>query len=273
MRLFRSICMSLVVLVFSIVFIHPVTAQEPINTMWPWEIVDGGFEQWVQTSSGVWTLIHWGIAWSYDDGIGGQKITPSQDRVEGAFSAQMAVNTNQGAYSQINSGNLIEFEAGVYRITLSEKVLGAHVDGYVGMRKYVYDIYHKTWNETQTFWFRKDFEYTSDWKKVYSNFFTIDRYDPNTRYMLLFYLNSGSDPILIDDVKIERMTPISIPITCQNKNKGDADCDGVITQKDYEIWREEFVAQPKFIQSDFDGDGRISIIDFEIWRRNFFKDK
>lgn len=271
MRLFRSICMSLVVLVFSILFIHPVTAQEPINTMWPWEIVDGGFEQWVQTSTGVWTLTNWGIAYSgsFED----QKIVSSDDRVEGSFSVMMSTNKGSGQYSQLNSGKLLDFDQGIYRLSVSVKTLGENVHGYVGFKKYIYDTNQRTWNEASQIIHRVNIAYSPDWRKMMSNIITIDKYDPNTRYMLFIYMDNDSDTVLIDDVKVERMTPISIPIPCQNKNKGDADCDGVITQKDYEIWREEFVKQPRFMQSDFNGDGRISISDFEFWRRNFFKEE
>ncbi len=69
------------------------------------------------------------------------------------------------------------------------------------------------------------------------------------------------------------ITPISTPIPtvilCARKGEGDANCDGVISIFDFEIWRREFLGIDTTTKADFDSVGGVSILDFEIWRRGF----
>lgn len=58
------------------------------------------------------------------------------------------------------------------------------------------------------------------------------------------------------------------PSGCYAKQFGDANCDGVIDNKDYDIWQLSLTNKDIPISyADFFPDGRISVIDFEIWRR------
>lgn len=64
-------------------------------------------------------------------------------------------------------------------------------------------------------------------------------------------------------------TPLATSSSCNLKPKGDADCDGVITLKDFNIWR-NFALSGTFSSTvDFDSSGSVNIADFEIWRRNY----
>lgn len=77
------------------------------------------------------------------------------------------------------------------------------------------------------------------------------------------------------------------PTGCQ-KQKGDANCDGVTSVQDYAIWRQEYLGgctvgnytfkacgedrdgDNRPMDADFNGDGKVTLIDFTIWK-NFFK--
>jgi hypothetical protein len=62
----------------------------------------------------------------------------------------------------------------------------------------------------------------------------------------------------------------SCPLT---KNRGDADCDGNITQCDYEIWRREYsLTAANTVYADFDANSKVTITDYEIWRRGRYGD-
>lgn len=65
---------------------------------------------------------------------------------------------------------------------------------------------------------------------------------------------------------------------CQNKSAGDADCNGIVDQRDYEIWKLQFDTMAAPVPVDRNAnfsctEGNIpsyfiDMIDFEIWRRN-----
>lgn len=54
-----------------------------------------------------------------------------------------------------------------------------------------------------------------------------------------------------------------------SKPKGDANCDGVPTLVDYQIWRNEFKGTVTTKTADFNGDGVPTLVDYQIWRTNF----
>lgn len=57
---------------------------------------------------------------------------------------------------------------------------------------------------------------------------------------------------------------------CSNKNQGDANCDGIIDDLDYQEWKEDYKNTREICspgkRTDFNGDGCSTLIDFEIWR-------
>lgn len=60
-----------------------------------------------------------------------------------------------------------------------------------------------------------------------------------------------------------------IPDTCTLHSKGDANCDGVVNDIDYTIWK-RLVQNPSGttdgFSADFNSDQAVTIVDFEIWR-------
>ncbi len=77
--------------------------------------------------------------------------------------------------------------------------------------------------------------------------------------------------------------PTTIPTpTCSMKNKGDSNCNDVITDFDYSCWSAAYQENPaptpgsgeyllKTCQSsDFNGDTKTDLIDFEIWRQTIY---
>ena len=70
---------------------------------------------------------------------------------------------------------------------------------------------------------------------------------------------------------IERMRYLSSPPphSCQEKPKGDANCDDKINLQDFEEVRKEYGATSIETVADFDNNGSINLKDFEIWRKNF----
>jgi len=65
-------------------------------------------------------------------------------------------------------------------------------------------------------------------------------------------------------------TKTPTPLSCQ-KSQGDADCNGKIDLKDFEIWRKEFTGELTTKTADFNKDTKISLADFEIWRSSYYK--
>lgn len=59
------------------------------------------------------------------------------------------------------------------------------------------------------------------------------------------------------------------PTVCPGKSNGDADCDGVTSLVDYEIWRREFQEAVATFLADFDGSRSVTMSDFELWRRQY----
>lgn len=77
--------------------------------------------------------------------------------------------------------------------------------------------------------------------------------------------------------EVGKITNIPVPTTsstCPLQPKGDADCNQVINDIDYERWRTAFKGQPLQglnVNPDFDNNQRYDLLDFEIWRMNRFK--
>ncbi len=67
------------------------------------------------------------------------------------------------------------------------------------------------------------------------------------------------------------ITPTISQTVCSRKAEGDADCNGLITTADFEMWRKENFKELSTTNADFNGDGVVGLVDFEIWRRGFFK--
>ncbi len=63
-------------------------------------------------------------------------------------------------------------------------------------------------------------------------------------------------------------TTVSPGDTCPKKNMGDANCDNLIDEKDYQIWQNEYIRKLSTKNADFNGDRKVSVQDFEIWRQN-----
>ncbi len=63
--------------------------------------------------------------------------------------------------------------------------------------------------------------------------------------------------------------------SCSLKTKGDTDCNGTVTLADFELWREEFIAQQQGARTtsraDFNGDGSVDLLDFELWREGYLQ--
>jgi subtilisin family serine protease len=86
--------------------------------------------------------------------------------------------------------------------------------------------------------------------------------------------------------KLPRTPPVPFPsppycpdtANCQKKTAGDADCNGIVEQRDYEIWKSQFDTMippvPANNNSNFSCiEGNIpsyfiDVVDFEIWRKN-----
>ncbi len=73
---------------------------------------------------------------------------------------------------------------------------------------------------------------------------------------------------------------ITIPPNCPKKTQGDANCDGLVDDTDYNIWHCEFVTggggsggtciSPNTKTADFSLNNKVDLVDFEIWRKNKF---
>jgi hypothetical protein len=72
------------------------------------------------------------------------------------------------------------------------------------------------------------------------------------------------------------LTPTSSEEYCSKKSKGDANCDNVINDEDFNILKCEFLNNGRCDslqtnkKSDFNNDGNVNLIDFEIWRFNYY---
>lgn len=53
------------------------------------------------------------------------------------------------------------------------------------------------------------------------------------------------------------------------KPQGDANCDGIPTLVDFQIWRNEFKGILTTKTADFNGDGQPTLVDYQIWRTAF----
>ncbi|MBP9691642.1 right-handed parallel beta-helix repeat-containing protein [Candidatus Woesebacteria bacterium] len=65
------------------------------------------------------------------------------------------------------------------------------------------------------------------------------------------------------------VSPRSSGRSCALKVHGDANCDGLISNPDFEIWRSEFKNAGSGLNSDFNADATINSTDFEIWKGSF----
>ena len=75
-------------------------------------------------------------------------------------------------------------------------------------------------------------------------------------------------------------TKTPIPISCETKSKGDANCDNQINDKDFDIWKYEFLYDRSYSNlwsnsgskksADFNDDDKVDLVDFEIWRSKKF---
>jgi hypothetical protein len=66
------------------------------------------------------------------------------------------------------------------------------------------------------------------------------------------------------------------PVGCPRKPEGDANCDQVINDADYDLWKTAFKStgisdRSDYLKSDFNNDSKVDLVDFEIWRQNRFK--
>lgn len=65
-----------------------------------------------------------------------------------------------------------------------------------------------------------------------------------------------------------------IPDRCPLKSKGDANCDGNVNSKDYDVWKGDIQGRQSiysYFSADFNRDKTINIVDFEIWRATMYK--
>lgn len=56
--------------------------------------------------------------------------------------------------------------------------------------------------------------------------------------------------------------------TCTLKSKGDANCDGVVNDADYGIWKIAYQSNPTNTAADFDNSGTVNILDYMLWLEN-----
>lgn len=58
-----------------------------------------------------------------------------------------------------------------------------------------------------------------------------------------------------------------------NKWGGDYNCDGIVSNGDFDIWRKELFMDQKGsrIESDGDCDGEVNIFDYSLWRQKYLK--
>lgn len=52
------------------------------------------------------------------------------------------------------------------------------------------------------------------------------------------------------------------------KPKGDANCNGIVDIKDFEIWRREFTGLINTGSADFNSDQKVTTADYGIWKNN-----
>ena len=91
------------------------------------------------------------------------------------------------------------------------------------------------------------------------------------------YNNTSIMYARIDPTGIVTTTPIpsitSIAIStvsnCPQKIIGDADCDGKISLKDFEIWRKVSIGILTTKTADFNLDNIVNYADYIIWKQNF----
>lgn len=65
-----------------------------------------------------------------------------------------------------------------------------------------------------------------------------------------------------------------IPDRCPLKSKGDANCDGNVNSKDYDVWKGDIQGRANvqaYFTADFNRDTVINLVDFEIWRATMYK--
>ncbi len=70
---------------------------------------------------------------------------------------------------------------------------------------------------------------------------------------------------------------VMLNVVCNKKDQGNADCNNVVNDADYDRWKCEYsnnyhscTAAGSIDSADFDGDGYAYLLDFEIWRQNKF---
>lgn len=62
--------------------------------------------------------------------------------------------------------------------------------------------------------------------------------------------------------------PNSPQASCPSKSTGDANCDTLINDADFQLWKDEYTKRVTTLTADFNQDGKVNMIDFDIWRRN-----
>lgn len=65
--------------------------------------------------------------------------------------------------------------------------------------------------------------------------------------------------------------PSATPASCLLKPQGDADCDDKIDDKDYALWRAEYLNIRDQKLADFNRDNQVTLEDYEIWRKTVQK--
>jgi len=133
---------------------------------------------------------------------------------------------------------------------------------------------HKTDNKKNQFIKGKKFDQlTFDWSEN-KWLFRAGNCDLNQyNHMLAIYFDTGGRH---NDIyaKIGEIWVDNVFLTRCLKTLGDANCDGIINDNDYNIWRCEFLGSgscntpPSERSADFNLSTRVDIIDFEIWRTN-----
>ncbi len=129
-------------------------------------------------------------------------------------------------------------------------------------------------NEMRTY----DGTIPGDWIYYRNNYFSTPRGSMFTNSGEQIITQTNVDPsqatIFFKNFKLQAfvgptVTPHPTDVeTCPLKPQGDANCDNKVDMVDFEIWREEFIAETSK-DADFNDDTKTDLVDFEAWREGF----
>lgn len=145
-------------------------------------------------------------------------------------------------------------------------------DGGVEMRTFLYFSYVKSTNvwtldETRTY----NGKTPGDWLFYYSNTpISMNMFQQPYKKTLDLTSNNGLGRLTIKNMELSLNFVLSNG--CVNNN-GDANGDEKADLVDFGIWKAEYLATIKTVQSkaDFNCDGKVDLVDFGIWKSEYLK--